>query len=844
MQMECYNGLPLASTDAWTTPIPLTSPGGAMNTSNLVRWRVCWARARMLNVELVVTDLGLHISLVALTHAHVDYNFVSLLSPVLMLHRGYSETVPWSYRSHSYSFCFVDIGNREWNCTFISPLSLVLTPFREYSRTDCTCVSPLSLVFILRRGYSFRAVYLSRRSHSCSSCFVNIGKSEWDCTPVPPLSLELILRREYRFRTVHLSCRSHPYSCCFVNIGPVGLYISLAALTRSHAEPWIQLVSRAVYLSRRSHRCSCWVVGVGLHICLAALAPAHPDCTFISPLSLVLILPCGYRLMTVPLSRRSHSLGLYLRLAALIRDLGLFVYFAALTRARAASWIQEDCTYVSPLTLVLMLRRGYRKSVGIHICLTALTRAHADCTFVSPLSLVLILFPGYSDKTVHLSRRSHSYSCCIEDLLVSRTVPSSRPLEMYLRLAALTSAHAASWTQSVSSAAHLSINLQFCQSYSPNSAATSDFEQNLSDIISSAITSTQILNLLTTHGCVDITSSIDLSSCSNNPVANGGLGDIFIGQLRTGTRVAIKVLRSYGESNELAGKYQKAGSTRAAREIHTWSKCQHPNVVELIGLTVFRECLAMVSEWEDNGNMTHYLSRNPTVNRCELVSQGIVTYPYASNVLTHDSKSKSICAGISYLHSMDIVSRMIPHPNNGATYLCERSYRPQRSSKIDRLWLCQIFERYTALHANYHRAKLLRQMDSKLSPNIFPSLCQFISPHHRPRRYYEGRLVIQRKGIYMRSEWYSAFTTEVPFSGRSEISLYRHIVDRKKTPSRPGSIIPERSVLGNVLWALLMSCWSYNPAGRPTAQYGQVLPLSDELLKEIAQEPDDEDEDD
>ncbi|ELU36905.1 Pkinase domain-containing protein [Rhizoctonia solani AG-1 IA] len=68
-----------------------------------------------------------------------------------------------------------------------------------------------------------------------------------------------------------------------------------------------------------------------------------------------------------------------------------------------------------------------------------------------------------------------------------------------------------------------------------------------------------------------------------------------------------------------------------------------------------------------------------------------------------------------------------------------------------------------------------------------------------------------------------AFTTEVPFSGRSDISLYRHVVDRKKTPSRPGSIIPERSVLGNVLWAILMSCWSYSSASRPTAQAVHTL---------------------
>ncbi|KAF8670113.1 kinase-like protein [Rhizoctonia solani] len=336
--------------------------------------------------------------------------------------------------------------------------------------------------------------------------------------------------------------------------------------------------------------------------------------------------------------------------------------------------------------------------------------------------------------------------------------------------------------------------------------ATLDFEQNLSDTVSS--TSTQVLNLLTTHGCVDITPSIDLSLCSNNPVATGGSGDIFVGRLRTGTRVAIKVFRSYGESNELAGKYHKA----AAREIHTWSKCQHPNIVELIGLTVFRECLAMVSEWEDNGNMLHYLSRNPTVNRCELVSRVGVACLYPSGVLTPDSQSKSICAGVLYLHSMDIANVLIDR--NGAPRLTDFG--------------CASFLS-TTLHFT--------------QTNTGPSYSV---------RWTAPEILRGKTGHTKEGDIYAlgmeAFTTEVPFSGRSEISLYRHVVDRKKTPQRPGSIIPERSVLGNVLWAILMSCWSYSSAGRPTAQAvhtlaSQMLPLSPELLDVIAEEPEDDDDD-
>ncbi|KEP45749.1 tyrosine kinase domain protein [Rhizoctonia solani 123E] len=125
-----------------------------------------------------------------------------------------------------------------------------------------------------------------------------------------------------------------------------------------------------------------------------------------------------------------------------------------------------------------------------------------------------------------------------------------------------------------------------------------------------------VVSLLKNHGCDDLTKSLDQSACSRYPVANGGLGDVFFGQLRDGTAVAIKTIRSYYEPGQHARQYHK----RAAKEIYTWSKCKHPNVVQLTGLAVFRDCLAMISRWEDNGSLLQYLSRNPTADRCNLVS--------------------------------------------------------------------------------------------------------------------------------------------------------------------------------------------------------------------------------
>ncbi|CAE6404004.1 hypothetical protein ACGC1H_005848 [Rhizoctonia solani] len=60
-------------------------------------------------------------------------------------------------------------------------------------------------------------------------------------------------------------------------------------------------------------------------------------------------------------------------------------------------------------------------------------------------------------------------------------------------------------------------------------------------------------------------------------------------------------------------------------------------------------------------------------------------------------------------------------------------------------------------------------------------------------------------------------TGQAPYSGVREQALFMHIVVRAGMPDRPLDVIPEASVFGNVLWAILMSCWSRNPNQRPVA---------------------------
>ncbi|CAE6446832.1 unnamed protein product [Rhizoctonia solani] len=149
----------------------------------------------------------------------------------------------------------------------------------------------------------------------------------------------------------------------------------------------------------------------------------------------------------------------------------------------------------------------------------------------------------------------------------------------------------------------------------------------------------EMFQCLTRHGCPDLTESLDPDAYSRNYVASGGFGDIWKGQLRDGTAVAIKVWR-FRALNEDPGKDIK----RAMREIYNWSQLNHDNIQKLLGVVVFDERLGMVSKWMEGGNIQSYLENNPRIYRyplCIQVAQG-VEYLHDSNMIHGDLKAINV----------------------------------------------------------------------------------------------------------------------------------------------------------------------------------------------------------
>ncbi|KAJ1304116.1 hypothetical protein OPQ81_008518 [Rhizoctonia solani] len=266
----------------------------------------------------------------------------------------------------------------------------------------------------------------------------------------------------------------------------------------------------------------------------------------------------------------------------------------------------------------------------------------------------------------------------------------------------------------------------------------------------------------------------------------------FRAKLIDGSPIAIKTIRAYGISGSPAGKYQK----RAAKELYTWSKCKHPNVVSLMGLAVFRNTLAMISLWEGNGNLLQYLSTHPSTDRCRL--------------------STSICAGLAYLHENQIVHGDL----KGANVLISEDGTPKLT--------------------DFGNAQLVEGTLQFTQTSTGPSY----SPRWTAPEILKGKSAHTLAGdIYaLGMTILEAFTGMVPFANKSDQALYIQVGVKRQTPQRPQDIIPETSIHGNVLWAILLSCWSFNPKRRPSAKWvwDSMKLITPDNLKEIEDEPEED----
>ncbi|KAG9101311.1 hypothetical protein FS749_008031 [Ceratobasidium sp. UAMH 11750] len=302
-----------------------------------------------------------------------------------------------------------------------------------------------------------------------------------------------------------------------------------------------------------------------------------------------------------------------------------------------------------------------------------------------------------------------------------------------------------------------------------------------------------IVAILSHHGCPNASELLNLSECGDRPVAFGGFGDIYYGKTKDGMPVAIKCARvnvdEIIESNTLKA---------VANELHAWSKCRHENVVDLIGLAQFREQLAIVSPWMANRALPHYLVQNPGVDRyklCLQIASGLA-YLHDNNMVHGDVK------GWNVLVSEDGVAKLT---DLGSTRLKDTSLQFTSGTNATALSLrwAMLNKRHQSFSVVYRRTAL-RLMFTLLA----------------------WRTILVRVSwfLFLALNYHQeVITGKVPYEGQTDYAVCGTVLAKRTLPPRPTDDTLTPGFKGDRIWRHICSCWAFEPSDRPTA--GQVCEL-------------------
>ncbi|KAG8741492.1 hypothetical protein FRC10_002743 [Ceratobasidium sp. 414] len=276
---------------------------------------------------------------------------------------------------------------------------------------------------------------------------------------------------------------------------------------------------------------------------------------------------------------------------------------------------------------------------------------------------------------------------------------------------------------------------------------------------------------------------------SQYAVARGGLSDVYLATRPDGTRVAIKCLRQHDPKHiKVRTTYVQLIDSflalivfqRTARELQTWSKLKHQNVLELYGLALFQGCLAMVSPWMKYGSVSSVVKKWPGMDRYKLLTSA-VEYLHEENVVHGDLKGDNMLVA------------------------------EDGSIKISDFGLSIMHDKVFQF--------------SQTDPG--GGTCRWMAPE----LYKEGGQRSRETDVYaMGMTMLEIITGDVPFreiqSGPMVImavAVERRVPQVPELQAEPAS--PQAAIMLNILhW-----CWKYEPSERPTA--GQVASLVNGLIR-------------
>ncbi|KAG8750703.1 GTP-binding protein of the rab [Ceratobasidium sp. 428] len=299
-----------------------------------------------------------------------------------------------------------------------------------------------------------------------------------------------------------------------------------------------------------------------------------------------------------------------------------------------------------------------------------------------------------------------------------------------------------------------------------------------------------VVRWLASHSSItDLTAELSRSvTVTSSAVARGGLSDVYRATRPDGTHLAIKCLRQHDP------KHVK----RTARELNTWSKLKHQNVLELSGLAVFQGCLAMVSPWVEYGSVNLAVKQRPGMNRYLLVRINLYN--------PHQDQKQELAGCGSWRHQGGKYLHMLHEQSSNRCLLQENALVAKDGTlKVTDFGLA-ILQDATV---QFSQTDLGGGTGRYMAPELWTE---------DPQRSREAD--VYAMGMTM----LEIITGDVPFREiKSGHMISIAVVQQRRIPDVPELQKESPSLDEIVMLAVLRSCWKYEPKDRPTAQKVALL---------------------
>ncbi|KIO08790.1 hypothetical protein M404DRAFT_326328 [Pisolithus tinctorius Marx 270] len=253
-----------------------------------------------------------------------------------------------------------------------------------------------------------------------------------------------------------------------------------------------------------------------------------------------------------------------------------------------------------------------------------------------------------------------------------------------------------------------------------------------------------------------------------NPL-RGGTACVYHGTLKPeGTEVAIKTFyctRSGSEADLKSFPFK-----RLFREVHTWSKLRHENIVPMLGIsTEFDSTFSIVSDWMPMGDARTYVQNAENDPRPLL---------------------RDITNGLYYLHSHEL-GPVVHGDLKGPNVLVSNDHRALLSD----------FGLSTLNVSTFNMTTEATRGGSL--PWMAPELLNDFVASKESDMWAYGMTILE------------LFTRSTPFHDcRSDASVVRRIAEGS-LPARPAEESTQFR-LSDAWWEICISCWRSDPSSRPT----------------------------